>query len=53
MDWCALSDINAANSAHCDSEAHGKMTSSHSSDNTQRLRGKKGRAEGCVVPVKL
>ncbi len=45
--------INAPNSVDCDSEAHGKVTSRHSPDNTQRLRGKKGRAEGCAVPVKL
>ena len=48
-----LSVINVPNSDHCDSEAHGKVTSRHSPDNTQRLRGKKGRAEGCAVPVKL
>ncbi len=45
--------INVPNSADCDSEAHGKGMSRHSPDNTQRLRGKKGRAEGCAVPVKL
>ena len=48
-----LSVINALNSADCDSEAHGKGMSHHSPDNTQRLHGKKGRAEGCAVPVKL
>ncbi|MGL5334083.1 MAG: hypothetical protein ACRDAF_14660, partial [Aeromonas veronii] len=35
--------INVSSSADCDSEAHGKVTSRHSPDNRQRLRGKKGR----------
>ncbi len=45
--------INAPNSAHCDSEVCGKGIACHVPDNRQGLRGKKGRAEGCAVPVKL
>ena len=45
--------INIPNSAYCDSEVRGKGKSRHSPDNRQGLRGKKGRAEGCAVPVKL
>ena len=45
--------INSSNSTHCDSEAQGKGAFRHSPDNTLGLRGKKVRAEGCAVLVKL